>query len=260
EVIRSFEAMGELRHVDEADPHLELGAITEMMALREGPALLFDHLPGYAPGYRVLSNLLNCPRRVAALFGHPSDVGGIALVRAIRERFSSLQLIDPVTVSRADFAEETERGDDVNLLKFPAPFWHEHDGGRYIGTGCSVIMRDPVDGWVNLGTYRVQVHDERTLGLMVEPAHQGSLIMRRHWESGHDCPVVLCIGTEPAVLMSSFLAMPWGMSEYGWAGAVVGRPIEVVEGEVTGLPIPASAELVIEGYVPPPSVETRIEG
>src|SRR5581483_3800007 len=151
EVIRSFEAMGELRHVDEADPHLELGAITEMMALREGPALLFDHLPGYAPGYRVLSNLLNCPRRVAALFGHPSDVGGIALVRAIRERFSSLQLIDPVTVSRADFAEETERGDDVNLLKFPAPFWHEHDGGRYIGTGCSVIMRDPVDGWVNLG-------------------------------------------------------------------------------------------------------------
>jgi len=148
----------------------------------------------------------------------------------------------------------------VNLLKFPAPFWHEHDGGRYLGTGCSIIMRDPEEGWVNVGMYRVQVHDEHTLGLMVEPAHQGAQIMRRYWESGRDCPVAVCIGTSPAVLMGSFLAMPWGMSEYGWAGALLGRPIEVVEGEVTGLPIPASAEIVIEGYVPPLSTESRIEG
>jgi 4-hydroxy-3-polyprenylbenzoate decarboxylase len=260
EVIQVLESRGDLRHVDEANAHLELGAITEMMALRDGPALLFDHMPGYPAGYRVLSNLTNSPRRVAALFGLPPDVPGITLVKTIRDRFSNLKLVDPVTVQHAAYAEETERGADVNMLKFPAPFWHEHDGGRYIGTGCSIIMKDPEEGWVNLGTYRVQVHDERTLGLMVEPAHQGAQIMRRYWERGQDCPVAVAIGTSPAVLMGSFLAMPWGMSEYGWAGALTGRPVEIVEGEVTGLPIPASAEIVIEGYVPPMSTESRIEG
>jgi 4-hydroxy-3-polyprenylbenzoate decarboxylase len=260
ELLTVLERQGELRHVDEANPHLELGAITELMALRDGPALLFDHLPGYAPGHRVLTNLTNSPRRVGLLFGLPADAGGIALVRTIRERFSNLKLIDPVPTTRADFAEETERGADVNLLDLPAPFWHERDGGRYLGTACSIVMRDPDENWVNLGTYRVQVHDERTLGLMVEPMHQGSHIMQRYWDAGRDCPVAVCIGTMPAVLMGSFLAMPWGTSEYGWAGALIGRPIEVVESEITGLPLPASAEIVIEGFVPPPSVETRLEG
>jgi 4-hydroxy-3-polyprenylbenzoate decarboxylase len=231
-----------------------------MMALRDGPALLFDHLQGFPAGYRVLTNLINSPRRVGMLFGLPGKAGGIAVVRAIRERLGNLKPVDPVPAARAEFAEETQRGEDVNVLKFPAPFWHEHDGGRFLGTGCSVVMRDPEAGWVNLGTYRVQVHDERTLGLMVQPQHQGSLIMRRYWESGRDCPVALVIGTSPAVLMGSLMAIPWGMSEYGWAGAATGRPVEVVEGDVTGLPLPANAEIVIEGFVPPPSVESRTEG
>lgn len=260
EVLRVLEGWGELRQVDEANPHLEIGAITEMMALRDGPALLFDHLPGYPAGYRVLTNLINSPRRVGMLFGLPPNARGLDVVRAIRERFSNLKLIDPVPAHHADFAEVTQRGDEVNLLSLPAPWWHEHDGGRYLGTGCSVVMRDPEEGWVNLGTYRVQVHDERTLGLMVQPQHQGALIMRRYWESGRDCPVAVVIGTSPAVLMGSLMAIPWGTSEYAWAGAASGRPVEVVEGEVTGLPVPASAEIVIEGYVPPPSVETRTEG
>jgi 4-hydroxy-3-polyprenylbenzoate decarboxylase len=260
EVMRILEERGELRHVDEADPDLELGAITEMMALRDGPALLFDHLQGYPAGYRVLTNLINSPRRVGMLFGLPANAGGIAVVRAIRERLANLKPVDPVPAARAEFAEETERGEDVNVLKFPSPFWHEHDGGRFLGTGCSIVMRDPEAGWVNLGTYRVQVHDERTLGLMVQPQHQGSLIMRRYWESGRDCPVALVIGTSPAVLMGSLMAIPWGVSEYGWAGAATGRPVEVVEGEVTGLPLPANAEIVIEGFVPPPSAESRTEG
>jgi len=260
EVLRTLEARGELRQVDEADPRLEVGAITEMMALRDGPALLFDHLRGHPAGYRVLTNLINSPRRVGMMFGLDAGASGIEIVRAIRERFGTLKMVEPVMVQHADFAEETVRGDDINMLKFPSPWWHEHDGGPYIGTGCSVVMRDPEGGWINLGTYRVQVHDERTLGLMVQPQHHGSLIMRRYWEAGQDCPVAVVIGTSPAVLMGSLLALPWGTTEYAWAGAVTGRPVEVVAGEVTGLPLPASAEIVIEGVVPPPTEESRTEG
>jgi 4-hydroxy-3-polyprenylbenzoate decarboxylase len=194
------------------------------------------------------------------LFGLPRGTGGIDIVRRIRERMTGLAMIDPVEVRQAAFEEESQVGSAVDLLAFPAPFWHEHDGGRYIGTACCVVTRDPDGGWVNLGTYRVQVHDQRTLGLYIEPAHHARLIMQRYWEKGESCPIAVVIGVQPAVLMGSFLGIPWGVSEYQWAGGLLGRPIEVVRGEFTGLPLPASAEIVIEGSCPPMEVESRIEG
>lgn len=260
EVVEELEELEELRHVDGADWNLEIGAITEMLALRDGPALMFDNIKGYPAGYRVLSNLMNSPRRVGLLFGLSQDANGVTLVETIRRRFTGLELFDPVEVPNARFAEETQRGDDVDLLKFPSPFWHELDGGRYLGTACVVVLRDPDGGWVNVGTYRTQVHDRRTLGLFIEPSHQGALILQRYWERGETAPIAVCIGVQPVVLMSGFLALPWGTSEYKWASGLIGRPIEVVRGEVTGLPLPASAEIVVEGFCPPPSQESRVEG
>lgn len=260
DLVEEFDRQGELRRIDGAHWNLELGAITEMLALRDGPALLFDHIPDYPPGYRVLTNLLNNPRRVGMLFGLPREAGGIEIVRTIRERFNALTLVDPVEVRSAAFEEESQTGADVNLLAFPSPLWHEHDGGRYIGTACVVVVQDPDRGWVNLGTYRVQVHDERTLGLYLEPAHHGNLLLQQHWERGEAAPIAVCIGVQPAVLMGAFLGIPWGTSEYRWAGGLMGRPVETIRGEYTGLPLPASAEIVIEGTCPPPSQETRVEG
>ena len=260
ELVDALDREGELRRVNGVDAHLELGAITEMLALRDGPALLFDGVKGYDPGFRVLTNLINNPRRVGLLFGLPKSSGGIDIVRAIRERLSAPQLIDPVEVRSAVYDEESHSGADVDLSRFPSPFWHEHDGGRYIGTACVVVTRNLDGGWVNLGTYRAQVHDERTLGLYMEAAHHGNLILQRYWERGEAAPIALCIGVQPAVLMSSFLGVPWGTSEYRWAGAVIGRPIEITRGEFSGLPLPASAEIVIEGVCPPPSEESRVEG
>jgi 4-hydroxy-3-polyprenylbenzoate decarboxylase len=62
------------------------------------------------------------------------------------------------------------------------------------------------------------------------------------------------------VLIGAFLGIPWGTSEYRWSGGLMGRPVQTVKGEFTGLPLPASAEIVIEGTCPPPEVESRIEG
>lgn len=97
EVLESFEQHGELRAVEGADWHLELGAITEMMALRDVPALLFDKIKGYPPGYRAVTNLLNSPRRVGLLLGHPG-LAGVELVRAIKSRFVGVKPIEPVEV------------------------------------------------------------------------------------------------------------------------------------------------------------------
>jgi 4-hydroxy-3-polyprenylbenzoate decarboxylase len=260
ELIHALDQMGDLEGVNGADWNVELGAITEMQALRDGPALLFDRIKGYPPGYRVLTNVTNSARRVGVLFGQPRESSGIDIVSHIRQRFNAIQMVEPQEVRTASFEEESQSGSAVDLFRFPAPFWHEHDGGRYIGTACVVVTRDLDGDWVNLGTYRVQVHDERTLGLYIEPAHHARLIMQRYWERGESVPVAVCIGVQPAVLISSFLGIPWGVSEYRWAGGLMGRPIEVVKGEYTGLPVPASAEIVIEGTCPPPDVESRVEG
>src|SRR5579862_75915 len=159
EVIQAFEREGELITVPNADAHLEIGVLTEMQALRNGPALMFDPVKGFPAGYRVLSNLQNNPRRVALLMGMPARSRGVDIVRTIRDRFNSLEPIDPVEVSEPTFREVTQRGSDVNLEALPSPFWHEDDGGRYLGTACVVVIKHPDEGWVNLGTYRVQVHD-----------------------------------------------------------------------------------------------------
>jgi UbiD family decarboxylase len=260
EVITALEDAEELERVDGAHWNLEIGAITELLALRDGPALLFDQIKDYPAGYRVLSNVTNSARRIALLMGHPKNIAGMELVRAIRDHFAQIRPIEPVEVGSATFRESEQRGEDIDLWKFPSPFWHEDDGGRYIGTADALVTRDADEGWVNLGTYRVQVHDRNTLGLFIEPAHHGAIMLRRYWERGESCPIALCIGLQPGVLMGAFLGLPWGLSEYQWAGGLIGQPVETVRGEVTGLPIPASAEIVIEGYALPPSVETRVEG
>jgi 4-hydroxy-3-polyprenylbenzoate decarboxylase len=260
EVVEAFEAAGELRRVNGVDWNLELGAITEMLALRDGPALLFDSIKGYPKGQRVLTNMNNSPRRVALLMGLPASSHPLEVVRTIRTRFSAVKHVDPREVQSAPWQEEVHEGADVDLWELPTPLWHELDGGRYIGTADAVITRDPKGGWVNLGTYRTQVHDRDTMGLYVQRSHHANLIRTHYWDRGEACPIAVCIGVQPALLMGAFLAIPYGVSEYQWAGGLSGKPIEVVTSDLTGLPLPASAEIVIEGYCPPPGSTQRMEG
>src|SRR5690606_25246575 len=80
-------------------------------------------------------------------------------------------------------------GDAVDISAFPVPLWHEQDGGRYFGTGDLVITRDVEAGWVNCGVYRSQLHDERTLGLLIAPNHHGYMHMQKYWARGEAAPV-----------------------------------------------------------------------
>ncbi|MDP2644802.1 MAG: UbiD family decarboxylase, partial [Desulfobacterales bacterium] len=156
--------------------------------------------------------------------------------------------------------ENIRTGDDIDLFKFPAPIYHEKDGGRYLGTGDNLINALPDGGFVNMGTYRMQIHDRNTLGLWMSPGQHGRLICMRYWEQGRSCPVVAVFGGHPVAFMAAHSKIPWGQSELDMTGGLIGRPFEIVRGPVTGLPIPASAEIAIEGEVPPPEIESRPEG
>ena len=161
----------------------------------------------------MLSNVLFSPLRQALALGVSSDLRGIPLVQAVKAKLAELKPIPPEEVKDAPALQNIAQANDVNVLKFPAPHWHEKDGGRYIGTFDAVISRDPESGYVNVGTYRVQVHDEKTVGLWIIPGKHGNLIAQKYWSTGKDCPFLIACGVPPSMLLASAVGIPWGMSE-----------------------------------------------
>jgi len=253
--------VGELREVHGADSHLEIGAITELIEERGGPALLFDEIKGYAKGQRVVTNLITSSRRFAMALGLSfKDESQLGLIHETKEKLKGLKAVPPKVVTKGPITQNVQEGSDVDMRQFVAPFWHELDGGNYIGTGCMVIMRDPDQGWINIGVYRIQVHDRNLLGIYIAPGRHGSIICHKYWQQGKSCPVVVVFGAHPLLFIPAARAVPWGFSEYDVAGGFLERPVEVIEGKFTGIPIPASAELAIEGECPPPSEQVHDEG
>lgn len=258
--IQAAKEDGDLRVVEGGHWREEIGAITELGARSRDPRLLlFDRIVDYPPGYRVLSNLLS-DRRLARALALPLEARGLDLVSAYRQKMQDIRLRPPKVVGDGPVLENVDRGDSVNVWKFPAPQWREADGGRYLGTSVLVITRDPDSDWVNVGTYRVQVQDERTVTVFIEPGKHGNLIRKKYWDRGLACPMAVCCGQHPTLGVVASYATGQGVSEYDLAGGWIEEPISVLEGPLTGLPIPAYGEIVLEGEMPPAYVEARPEG
>lgn len=262
ELINAANEINECKVIEGADWDREIGAITALQGeLPESPLLVFDKIKGYSTGYRVVTNLATTPKRIAMCYGLPVAAKGIELVRAMRGRLGErVEPIPPVEVKTGAVKENILKGDEVDLFKFPAPIWHEFDGGRYIGTGTAVVTRDPDEGWVNVGTYRVQIQDKSTATITMLDGHHGNIMAKKYWAKGLACPIAICCGQAPLLYAAAHLAIPWGLSEYDWAGGWQRRPIEVTRGVTTDLPIPATAEIVLEGELVPPEIETRPDG
>ena len=252
--LERVDAIGELKRVPGVEWNLEMGAVAEMIyhARPENPpAILFDDIPGYPKNFRVLSGMTNSPRRLALTLGLPDARHAMDVVRAYRDRMKTFKLIEPKKTYRGPILENVDRDQKVDIHKFPSPFLHEQDGGRYIGTGDLVIMRDPEDDWVNIGTYRAMVHDKNTVGLWMSPGKHGRLIRQKYFANGKTCPVLISLGHDPLLFLSAGNEVDYGISEFAHAGGHRGRPIEVVESELFGLPMPAHAEIVLEGEILP---------
>ncbi|MDI7259050.1 MAG: UbiD family decarboxylase, partial [Thermodesulfobacteriota bacterium] len=145
-----------------------------------------------------------------------------------------------------------------DLFRFPSPIHHELDGGRYIGTADAVITRDPEEGWVNCGTYRVQLIDKNTCTSYISQGKQGRIQRDKYLEKGEPCPAVVVVGIDPLLFVASRFQVPWGTSEFDFAGGLAGEAVEVIKGKYTGLPIPAHAEIALEGEILPK--EKLLEG
>jgi 4-hydroxy-3-polyprenylbenzoate decarboxylase len=213
--------------------------------------VLFDDIPGFPRGTRVVANILTSVRRINLTLGLATDGTEIDLVRFWRNYMKGAPTIPPVAVGSGPLLDNVAGGGDVDLLKIPTPKWHEHDGGNYIGTGCMVIMQDPDTGWINYGAYRVQCHGSTVASVMTSKGKHGNLIMRRYHERGEPCPIAVVVGMHPALFMVAGIEIPYGKNEYDAAGGLIGEPVEIIAGPRTGLPLPAHAEIAFEGLVHP---------
>ncbi len=252
----------EVEEIKGADWNLEIGALTEAAAelLPDPPLFIFDDIKDYPSGYRALSLPIASFKRASLALGLPLDKSKLENVRLGFRAIKDARPIPPVEVKDGPVMENVMTGNEVDILRFPAPVYHASDGGRYIGTGDSLINRDPNSGYVNMGTYRMQVHERNLLGLWMSPGQQGRQICQRYWDQGKSCPIVATFGNDPLTFMASHTKHPFGSSELDFVGGLRGRPLEVIKGPLTGLPIPAYAEIAVEGEVPPPAAESRAEG
>ncbi len=250
--LESVDKMGELKSISGADWNLEMAGLAEL-SIRESkgpaPAILFDEIKDYPKGFRALFNQLSSTKRLSMTLGLPPSNGRkLDMVKACLEKIQNLTPVAPRIVKTGPVLENVQSGDQVDILKFPVPQQHELDGGRYIGTGHAVVTRDPETGWVNLGTYRCMVFGRDKFGLHISPGRHGR-IMRDdlYFAKGESMKVAIVIGADPILWLASFNEVPWGVSEYDYAGGLKGEPIEVIEGPYTKFPLPARAEIVIEG-------------
>ncbi len=258
--IAAADAIGELRHVAGADLDLDVGCLTELVAERNGPVLLFDQFADYPVGYRICSNAIKTPRRFALAMGFPLDAHPLELVRQWKDKRRDLAGIPPEIVADGPILECVQEGAAVDVESFPAPRWHSADGGRYIGTADMVVTRDPEQGYVNVGVYRGMIQGRDRISLWINPMKHGRIIAERYWQRGQAAPVAVVLGCEPLTWMTASMSPPFGASEYELAGAYHGAPVEVVALPLTGLPVPAHAEIVLEGEIPPITEESAHEG
>jgi UbiD family decarboxylase len=252
EWISAVEKLGEIRRVSGASWQQDIGMAAEVVLHSEtAPCIIFDDVPGCPKGFRVLTNFFGGKRKNMTL-GFPFHLSKIDLSEAFLSSYlKDLKVIPFEEVADGPIFENILTGDDVDVTKFPAPIWHERDGGRYIGTGSFNVTRDPDENWINCGTYRVMIQDKRTVGFYISPGKHGRIHRDKYQVRKELMPTVIVVGGDPLTFLMACSETPYGTCEYDIVGGIRNQAVRVVRGKITGLPIPANAEIVLEGFVDP---------
>lgn len=274
--IQHLEAIGELKRIAyPADPKLEITEICDRTLKAQGPALLFENPKGSK--VPLLANLFGTPSRVALGMGQESvdalrEVGKLLAFlkepeppKGFRDMFEKLPLFKQVlnmpskAIRGAPCQEEVLEGSDIDLGRYPIQTCWPGDAGPLI-TWALVVTRGPRKERQNLGIYRQQVIAPNKT-IMRWLAHRGGALDYREWQEAHPgqpFPVAVALGADPATILGAVTPVPDTLSEYAFAGLLRGSKTEVADCLLSNLQVPASAEIVLEGFLYPG--ETAPEG
>ncbi len=276
--MNALERCGELQRVAEpVSTRLEMTAVSDFVLRRNGPALWFQQPSGYK--ISALTNLFGTPKRVALGMGAEDvtelrDVGRLLASlkepeppKGLKDAGKLLQMakalwdMKPSTTRNAPCQEVVLQGGEVDLGSLPVQLCWPDDAGPLITWGL-VITRGPQGGPAarsrqNLGIYRQQVIAKNRV-IMRWLAHRGGALDFRDFalaRPGQPFPIAVALGADPATILGAVTPVPDTLSEYQFAGLLRGSRTEVVDSSVGDagvmLQVPASAEIVLEGHIPP---------
>lgn len=249
EFIHTLEKLENIKHVTaEVDKDREIACIArwviECVEEENIFALQFDNVKGYDvpvvvglySSYDLYAKALHIQREEILSWW----------ARALKEP------VKPTVVASAPVQEVIETGNEINLFNIPIPIWTPgRDAGPYIPS-ASVITKDPHTGIQNMGVYRLQIHDEKTIGLFFGTEMQhGAMHYAKYCKQHAPMPIAIVIGGPPAINFAAAAKTAYGVDELDIAGALAGASVEVVRAETVDLLVPAQAEYVIEGFVAP---------
>ena len=267
--IKQLEKQGELKRITlPVDPYLEMTEICNRTLKQGGPALLFENPTGY--NIPVLGNLFGTPRRVAMGMGAESvtELRGIGeLLATLKEPeppkgmkdawekfplYKQVLNMAPKLVSSPPCQEIVRQGDEIDLSVFPIQTCWPEDAAPLI-TWPLVITRGPNKARQNLGIYRMQVIGKNKV-IMRWLAHRGGALDFKDFQAanpGKPFPVSVALGADPATILAAVTPVPDSLSEYAFAGLLRGSKTEVTKSILNDLQVPASAEIVLEGFIYP---------
>ncbi len=264
EFLGLLEERGELRRVRvPLSPVLEIPEVLRRVMQRRGPAVLFEEVRGY-PGWRVAGNLFGSLERIRLGLGverleeigwrlvqpawrpPPLTLGG--KLRGLREALE-LGRYAPRRVGRAGFEERVLEGGEARLDRLPLFKTWPRDGGRYITFG-QVYTVDPSTGVTNIGVYRVMMKTPGEAVLHWQLHKRGRHAYLEALRRREPLPVAIVVGAEPAAMLAGVMPVPYPMDKLLFAGLMAGRGLEVYR-LPSGIHVPASAHVVVEGVVEP---------
>lgn len=265
--IYQLEAKGELVRITQPiDTDLEMTEIADRTLRAGGPALLFENPKNH--DMPVLANLFGTPERVAMGMGQESvealrEVGKLLAYlkepeppKGLKDLWEKLPVFKQVlnmpakVLKKAPCQEVVLTGDDVDLSKIPVQRCWPGDAAPLVTWGLSVT-KGPHKKRQNLGIYRQQVIGKNKL-IMRWLSHRGGALDFREWcqtHPGEPYPVSVALGADPATILGAVTPVPDTLSEYAFAGLLRGDKTEVVKSISNDLQVPASAEIVLEGYI-----------
>ena len=252
-----LEREGELVRVkDEVRLEPDIGAIGRAILNTDGPAVWAEKLFGFDDTRSLVIGLAATDSRVGMALGLPKD-STMSEQKSLWLSAYDKKPLKPRMVSDAPCKENIVSGEDVNLFHFPIMRLNTADPAPFI-IKTSVISKDPDSGWVNSGTYRMQVVGHNKTGMYAARRKDWGEHYEKYRQMGKEMECAVALGTEPVLGMVSGTRLPLECSEYEFAGALRGEPEELVMGESVNLPVPARAEIVLEGIVKPD--EAAFEG
>jgi 4-hydroxy-3-polyprenylbenzoate decarboxylase len=262
--LRDLERDGDLARVTAAvDPALEVSEIVQRVVRERGPALLFENpTAGDMP---LAMNVFGTEERMARALGvarldeigerirellKPEIPKGFGGLREAFAKLGSLRGVPPKKVATAPCQDVVHRGDDVDLYRLPGVQAWPHDAGAFLNLGLT-HTRHPETGARNLGMYRLQRHDARTVGMHWQIHKDSNAHHAVAERRGERLPVAIAFGCPPHVTYAASAPLPAEIDEYLFAGFVAGQRTEMVDCLTVPLQVPASSQVVLEGWLEP---------